>query len=438
MLYLYMKKDTPETLNPAECRAAEKDAIISACWGALAPVMIADSAIIILFASMLGASDMVSMVTTSLGGVAKCFLLLPFAIVANRLGYKRTIINATIAGFLLITLTVSAPWFGDTFSRIILLFALGMFCVVMTMYTAAWFPLLSTFLNSNTRSSFFGRLRFSWQLTTVLYFFICGLIIGKTPPIWMLQLVIFVTGICLLGRIWYIKRIPEVKESTNTNINFRDGLTDALNNKPLCGFSVYICCLYLAAYATLPLTYVYLKYLQVADNLVVIISSVALGGAMSGFLLAGRLVDKYGVKKLMLFVHFLFAITNISLFFISQASIFNLIIIGVLVAIYGFCMACSSVAISSEMMAMASPKNKAVSMAFCGTFYAAGMGGSRLLTALVLGAGLLATEWNLGPLKINHFQTLFLVFGCVITFVCIMLVLVPAVFPKSNYSYLPQ
>jgi len=433
-----MTKNTPEIMNTEERSSAEKNFILSACWGSLAPVMISDSAIIILFASMLGASDMISMATTSFGGVSKCLLLLPFAVVANRLGYKRSIINATFAGFFLIVLAASAPWFGDSLSRIILLFALGIFCVCMTMYTAAWFPLVSIFLDSNTRSRFFGRMRFSWQLTTVIYFFICGLIIGKSPPLWALQLVIFITGLSILGRAWYINRIPEVKESINTKLNFCDALSDAWNNKPLCGFSVYICCLYLAAYATLPLTYVYLKYLQVADNIVVIISSVALGGMMTGFLCAGRLVDKYGVKKLMLFVNLLFAIINISMFFISQSSIFNLIIIGVLVAIYGFFMACSSVAISSEMMVMAPPDNKAVSMAFCGTFYAAGMGGSRLLTSLVLGAGLLATEWNIGSMKINHFQTLFLVFGCVITFVCIMLVLVPALFPKSNYSYLPR
>ena len=428
----------PTILNPTECRKAENHAIISACWGSLAPVMIAESAIIILFASMLGASDMTSMVTTSFGGVAKCLLLLPFAIVANKLGYKRTIITATLAGFLLILLAASAPWFGDKLSRIVLLFALGMFCIFMTMYVAAWFPLLSTFLDSNTRSRFFGRLRFSWQLTTVIYFFICGLIIGKNPPVWALQLVISITGICLLGRVWYIKKIPAVQDSTKIKLNFREGLTDALNNKPLCGFSVYICCLYLAAYATLPLTYLYLKHLQVADNIVVIISSVALAGAMTGFLCAGRLVDKFGVKKLMLFIHFSFALINIALFFIGNASMLNLIIIGALVASYGFFLACSSVAISSEMMAMASPENKAVSMAFCGTFYAAGAGGSRFLTSLVLGAGLLATKWNIGSMEINHYQTLFLIFGCAITFVCLLLVLVPAIFPKSNYSYLPQ
>ena len=425
-------------LSDAECRSAEKNAIIGACWGSIAPVMVTDSAIIILFASMLGASDMISMVTTSLGGVARCFLLLPFAIVANKLGYKKTIIGGTVTGFFLISFAATAPWFGENLARTILLTSLGLFCIMATMYISAWFPLLSTFLSAKNRSQFFGKMRFSWQLTTVIYFFVCGLIIGKKPPIWALQLVIFISGLGLLVRAWYIHLIPEAQDKNKNKLDFKEGLDDALNNKPLCGFSVYICCLYLAAYATLPLTYVYLKHLKVPDNIVVIISSIALGGTMTGFLLAGRLVDKFGVKKLMLFIHFSFAVVNLALFFINNGGILNLIFIGFMVAIYGFFLACSSVAISSEMMTMASPENKAVSMAFCGSFYAAGVGGSRLLTSLVLGAGLLAKEWKMGSMVINHYQSLFLIFGCAITFVCLMLVLVPAVFPKSNYSYLPQ
>jgi MFS family permease len=376
--------------------------------------MIADSAIIILFASMLGASDMVSMVTTSLISVSNCLLLLPFAIVANKFGYKKTIIRSTVVSFLLIALVASSAWFPTTLAKPILLLSLGLFCISLTLYVAAWFPMLSTFLTPKTRSRFFGKLRFSWQLTSVLFFLICGAIIGEKPPIWMLQLLIFITGIALLGRIVHIRRIPEFAEIRNDTLKFKEGLMDALNNKPLCGFSVYICCLYLAAYATLPLTYIYLKKMDVADNTLVIISSAALAGTMIGFLFAGRLVDKFGVKKLMLFIHFSFAIINLILFFIGSISTIVLFFIGALVTVYGFFIACSSVAISSEMMAMASPNNKAVSMAFCGTFYSAGMGGSRLLTSLVIGSGLLAKQWHIGSMQINHYQTLFLIFGSAI------------------------
>ena len=77
-------------------------------------------------------------------------------------------------------------------------------------------------------------------------------------------------------------------------------------------------------------------------------------------------------------------------------------------------------------------------MAFCGSCYAAGIGGSRLLTSLILGSGLLAPQWFIGSMKISHYQTLFLVYGCSILFVCLLLVLVPAIFPKGNYRYMPN
>lgn len=425
-------------LTASEIRSAEKKAILSACWGSVSSVMISESAIVILFATMQGAGDMLSLVTTSLGSISNCVLLLPFAMIANNVGYKRTIIYSTFVAVFMICLVAFSPIFGAG-SKIVMLSALAVFSIMMTLYVSAWFPLLDGFLDKNNRGRFFGRLRFSWQTTTMVYFFICGLVIGKNPPVYLLQIIILLTGFCMLGRSWYVRQIPALTEEKRRALKFKEGLLDALNNKPLCGFSVYICCLYLAAYATLPLTYVYLKkYLLVADNIVVIISSIALGGTMVGFLFAGRLVDKYGVKNLLLFIHFSFAIINISLFFIGSNSMFNLALISMLLTVYGFFLACSSVAISSEMMAMAPPDNKAVSMAFCGTFYAAGTGGSRLLTSLVLGSGMLAPKWYIGSMQISHYQTLFLLFGIAIVFVCLLLVLVPAIFPKSNYTYLQQ
>lgn len=160
-----------------------------------------------------------------------------------------------------------------------------------------------------------------------------------------------ISAVGLLARIYYIGKIPDGHQEKENTL-FGDGIADALSNKSLSGFSVYICCLYLAAYSTLPLTFIYIKkYLMVADNIIIVISS---------------------------------------------------------------------------------------SMAFCGSCYAAGVGGSRLLTSLILGSGILAPEWFLGSIKFSHYQTLFLVYGCAITFVCLLLVLVPAIFPKGNYRYMPH
>ena len=90
--------------------------------------------------------------------------------------------------------------------------------------------------------------------------------------------------------------------------------------------------------------------------------------------------------------------------------------------VYSFTFASASIASTSEMMALATPGNKAMAMAFCGTFYYGGSGLSRLISSLVLGSGLLAPQWSIGAMRICHYQTLFLV-------------VVPAIFPKGEYVY---
>lgn len=426
-----------ERLLPEQRSKAKSDAIKSACFGAFASVMIQDSAIIILFATILGAGDMLSMATTATQGLSSCLLLIPFAYLSNKIGHKKTIIRFNGLGVVMILLLAASPWFGS-WTKPVLLLSIAFFSITMTAYAAAWFPLLDGFLVRDDRGSFFGIMRFSWQTVSVVFFFICGLIIGKNPEIWMLQLIIVISGISLLGRIYYITKIPD-SHHEKEKILFMDGISEAVSNKSLIGFSVYICCLYMAAYSTPPLTFIYLKkHMMVGDNIVVIISSLALIGTIIGFLCAGKIIDLIGTKRMLLLIHFFFALVNLALFLVSSPSVIILILMTILLALYGFFTACSSVAISTEMMELASPNNKAISMAFCMSCYAAGTGGSRFLTSLILGSGMLAPEWFVGSFKISHYQTLFLGYGCAITFVCLLLVLVPAIFPKGNYRYMPH
>jgi len=429
--------EAAEKLTLEQRSRAKSDAIKSACCGSLSSVMIQDSAIIILFATILGAGDMLSMITTSTQGIASCLLLIPAAFLSGKLGYKKAIMQFTAIGAVMIMLLAACPWFGG-YAKPVLLLSIIMFSICMTVYAAAWFPLLDGFLVKADRSDFFGIMRFSWQTFAVIFCFVCGLLLGKNPEIWMLQVIIAISALGLLGRMYYIGKIPDGHQEKES-ITFSEGISEAIANKSLAGFSVYICCLYLAAYSTPPLTFIYIKkYLLVADNVIIIISSVALVGTLLGFLTAGKIIDKVGIKRMLLFIHFFFALVNLTLFFIGTYSVCNLILITVLLMTYGFAAACSSIAISTEMMELASPNNKAMSMAFCGSCYSAGIGGSRLLASLILGSGMLAPQWFIGTMKISHYQTLFLVYGCAILFVCLLLVLVPAVFPKGNYRYMPN
>ena len=160
-----------------------------------------------------------------------------------------------------------------------------------------------------------------------------------------------------------------------------------------------------------------------------------LRGMLIGSIGAGKIITKWGIKDTLLGIHITYALVNFSLFFIGEWNTFTGILIASLMMIYSFTFASASIASTFEMMALATPGNKAMAMAFCGTFNYGGSGLSRLISSLVLGSGMLAPEWFIGSMKICHYQTLFLVYSIAIVFAAMLLVVVPAIFPKGEYVY---
>jgi Asp/Glu/hydantoin racemase len=76
-----------ETPQEQHIHKPQTFAIMSACFGSLSAVMIRDSAVIILFAGILGASSMLAMATTALFGVMNCLFLIPAAYISAKVGY---------------------------------------------------------------------------------------------------------------------------------------------------------------------------------------------------------------------------------------------------------------------------------------------------------------------------------------------------------------
>jgi MFS family permease len=319
-----------------------------------------------------------------------------------------------------------APFAGSQ-AKTIMLASLAVFCICMAAYIAAWFPLLNGVVPKDKTGTFFGKLRFTWQSVSAIFFLLCGIIIGRDADLWMLQIIIAICGIFLLGRVWYISKIPDISNETSEG-TLKELLSDTLSNKPLVGFSIYLFCLYCSANATMPVVFIFAKKsLQLADNIVVILSAIMLGGLITGFLISAKIVDKYGVKIIFLAAHIGFAILNFTLFaFAHSSDNATIAILGIVVALYGILVACASVAVSSEMYALSPENNKSVSIAFCFSLYSAGLGGSRFLASLILGSGILAENWTLKSIEMTKYHSMFLIYGCAVFATCILMVLVPA------------
>ena len=425
----------PMEITPELRRSSERKAILSAAIAAMGDITLVDSAVIILFAQMIGAGDMFSMLTTSLLPLFNGLCVIPMALLAGRTGYQTLITRVTTVALFAYLMIAASPFFGQG-AVAVMLGMLVLFAIMSTGYVAAWFPMLDTFLLQERRSIFLGSMRFSWQLSSTIFLLAAGFFIGKNPPIEKLQIVLLIGALCLIGRIFFIARIPVFKVEKKEHFGFAEGLRAALTNKPLAGYCVYLFVLNLAAYGTLPLSTLYLKnHLHAPDNLIVFISAMTLAGMLIGSLCAGKLITRWGIRNAFLGIHIAYAVINFSLFFIGKGNVFTFILITVLLIAYSFTFATASIASTSEMMALASPGNKAMAMAFCGTFYYTGSGLSRMISSLVLGSGMLASRWSIGSMELCRYQSLFLIYSVAIVFAAMFLVVVPAVFPKGEYIY---
>ena len=404
-----MKKKV--VLTPEKARKAEHYAIYSSCCGFTGEAVLTDSAVIILFASILGASDMFSMISTSFLPLFNGLLIIPMALITHKTHDKKIILTSCILATTAYFLAASAPFWGE-YAVFVLIASILAFALSLPGFIACWFPLLSTFIAKDKRTSFFSRMRFCHQMTGVIFLFITGLLLGKQPAVWQLQAAIFAGAIIFAGRALFIARIPNFEDGTTNSSSFKNGLRKAMKNSPLVNFSVYFFILNLASWGAIPLMTIYLKNkLNASDNLIVIISGITLTGMLSGYLIANRLIKFLHMKKSLYLIHISYIVINVIFFFVSSGNLMTYILIALLLAMYSLMTAVASIIASSGMLALAHGKNKNIAMALCGAFYYSGSGLSRLLSSLLLGSNLLVFDYYLGSMHISHYQTLFLIYA---------------------------
>jgi MFS family permease len=413
-------------LSIEDQKAGMRHAIIAACFGSIGPVLISNSSVIILYANLLGVSETVSLVTTSLQDCSKCLLMIPFAYIAEYIGHKRMTLLGNLLACIMLFLCASAGFF-PSISRYVLLGSLAGFSISIAFYLSSWFPLLSNVVPEDMRGTFFGKMRFTWQLFSGIILVIISLLVGKSADLITLQAIVAFAGILYVGRLYHLSRIKEVK-SSKTTPPLRSLLSDAISNKQLVGFSIYLLCLYMAANATIPVTFIFAKNsLKLADNIVVVLSALLLTGLIIGYLAASKIVDKFGVKGIFLCAHMSFGILNFMLLAVKTDSLTDTIILGSITVAYGFFFALASIAVTSEVFNLAPENNKGISMAFCLSFYSAGLGGSRFLASLILGSGLLSPTWQFLGMQVTKYHTMFLFYGCAVVVTSLLMVLVPSV-----------
>ena len=104
----------------------------------------------------------------------------------------------------------------------------------------------------------------------------------------------------------------------------------------------------------------------------------------------------------------------------------------------GLIQASSSIAITSEMMALAPAKNKSVIISICSSLQLGGAAISGVISGKVIEYGILSKNWTMMNLKLSDYDTL-LLFSAILVFVFIVtLGLIPSVVKTRKVQWVPH
>lgn len=445
-----------ETLTDAERRRFRMCAYGATWCGCFAEVMMENSAILILFMTLLKSSASMQMLSTSMNGLVSMLLMFFAAGLANRFGAKRAIDLAVGFEMLSCLLIASAPFWGFAYATYVVLVGCFLFCVSRPIWTASWYVVMGDILLPEERGPFLGFMRFSYYSITGVAFFLIGYAMGKESPIWIPQLVIAATGILALGRAFFIHKI-RLGERNAEGFRILQSLKIAVKNEKLVSFSIYVAMMYLAFAPVLPLTIIYMKqHLSWGDGLVQILSTVGIAGSISGFILYGKLQKILGMKRLQLFTHFLYLAIPLALAIFGKnfsalettcewnlgPILLSEPILVYLLAALTFA-ACFAVAlfgciVSQETLALARPGNVAMATAFNQTYVMIGTAVGRSGMALVLGSGCLSAAWVKWDMTFSCYQTLFFLCAAIAAFALFLLPSLPSMIPERDDWYQPE
>jgi MFS family permease len=418
--------------TPQQQRAM-RHAIIAQCFGTLGMLAFQSNLLLVYFASLDVSSSRV-LTYLSLPVLIVALLRIPLSLLADRIGKKRLGtpgLALTAIGFGMLAASggmspVALQW--------VMLSGIVVFSIGTAMMEAGWFALLSPIVPEQVRGRFFGRLRMSWQLVGVLFFGGCALFLAREPSRGMYQAVLGLIAASLAVRVVVYMRLPEMEKPTRQDGGVRRAMATALGATGYVSFCAYV---FLLALCTLayPMLFglIAKKVLRLGDNLVVWLGTVTAVGAIAGFFIGGKAVDRFGTRPVFLICHFGFALVGLGYLLRDAWPGSALTAVWTLHLLFGVVMAASSIAITSELLALIPAENKSLTTSICNTLYRGGHALAAMFAAWVLDSGVLSDTWTLAGLPMSGYDSILLLWSVAVVVLVVTLGLVPSVIHRAQW-----
>lgn len=426
------------TQQPPEPTAAQRRGmrygIVTQCLGCLSNLAFTNN-LLLLYMTALGIPPARIVIYLSMPMAVGMLAQLPAAYASERYGKKRLGTYGLIAKLPAFGLIIAAGWLAPPWREAALVTGAAGYSIANAVFASGWFALLSPIVPEHFRGRFFGRLRYSWQGVGIVFAAVCALVLSENSPLRTFEWILAVVLAGLALRVFAFRGVPELEPVSGNPGRFLHTIYDTVQRTRFMAFNAYVFLLSLFT-AGCPALFGLVEkgVVGLPDSQVAWLGTLMMAGAVTGYVAAGRAVDRIGTKLVFLTCHLGYGAILLLFVVRGLSPIGPFATLGALRFAFGLVLALSSVAMSAEMLALIPPHNKAISTSVHITMARAGAGASGILAGWVIDAGMLRETWQAWGLTLSNYDALLLGGGTMVVVLVVTLSLVPSVVGKAGYT----
>ncbi len=364
------------------------------------------------------------------------FALVPFAQWTDRLGKVFTGVLGLSLATLAMGILAAVGFLPMPLMEPLIVLSMCLYGVGWGMYLDGFFPMLATIVPKERRGRFFGNNRFIYQTGSISFTFLVTWTLAGNASLLVFQVFLAVAILLRLSGIAMYAKIPELgRASPVAGMTLRTSLARAIGHPGYLAFCAYVFLLSLFTGACPSIVSLLAKdTLRMTAGQVMLIGNLLTIGALAGFFLGGRLVDRIGTRYVFMSCHFSFALILVAFLLRTLLPLPLLYAVGGLALLFGLVQASSSVAVSSEMLAIIPEEGKAMATAVNLSLMYLGVSLSGIFSSQVLKLGMLSPAWKMLGCDLGAYDSLLLACGVMMFLLVVTLGLVPSVIKKVQWG----
>lgn len=411
-----------------------RNVIFCQCFGVLGQTLFTSN-VVLLYLLALGIGEAQTLMYLVLPNIIAAALTVPAAHLSDRVGIKRIgNIGVLVAAVGILVMGAAGIFVIPAARAVCCVAGIIIFGVGMAAFGAIILSLIQPIVPESVRGRFFGLHKMSWQIVALGMSALIAFLLSLWQELYIFQVIILVTAGLTLFRSVFYRTIPELVSVSKERTVLLTAMVRLGGAREYVAFGSYVFLLTMFI-AVCPSLFALVERvaLNLSQSTIVMLANAGMIGAIIGFWLGGVAVDRYGTKYVFLVCHFSYGFI-LSMFVLRGMFPAPALtaMLGVLHFLFGMIMSASSIAITSESMALSPERHHTLALALLGSVQSAGIFLSGFLSSGALKIGFLMKHWIWLGMTLCDVDAVIAACAVMIVILVVTLGLVPSIFRKTD------